>query len=371
MKKKTKFKKFILIIVGVIAVSSYLAYVYPLRLIETYSHTQENPPRYFHVEKQGDNLYVFSRFEELLVFDISDPKEIELKELIEFPFNLDKASEISLQGDYVYIVAQKSELIVVDISRLETPRVVARYFPPETYSFISKNLIEENVAYVAEVITSPYYRLHILDVSDPLAIKENSQLDRAGIPLEVVQGKYLYLDAANSIFEQSILGNLKIVDVSDPANPQVINDLKNYRGVWDVEAHGNHLYIAANGQFLVTEISDPVNPLEVGILNRNIFIEELIPVEDYVYFLSAFRVGVIDVSDPNDPILLGYRKLRQGKDFTVSERYVYVADSFGLYVYKTGFIANPLLKIIENIKTPLFAFVGTRVLPFIFPSGLP
>ena len=105
-------------------------------------------------------------------------------------------------------------------------------------------------------------------------------------------------------------GNVTLVDVSDPTNPQVVSTVSDVTG-FDLKTSGNYLYVA-NSDFpsvtddssRIVDISDPVNPAVVGAFQaaHNVFVEG-----SYLYMSFELPPGlrIFDIStDPTAPQLV-------------------------------------------------------------------
>lgn len=349
-----KFKRELLLAVLLILTLGVAYFTYPLRRIERFSHLHGSDPDYFSLAYQDDILYVFSRHNEILVFDIENPKKLELLGIVDFPYNLERATGITVNGDFVYVVSNSDELIVVDVSDLKTTRVIGRYSPSVNDSFSMSMLIENDVGYLMEndiwETGSPNYQfLHILDIGAPETIVEYSMITDGGIPLEIANEKILFVESPNTTHSTNYLSYIKVIDVSNPVEPHIVVDLVEYQSPTAVAVDKNSVYIGANGRFYVTETEDFENYVVLGMLPDEQVIRGIIPVGDYVFYWNFYRVGVIDVSNPSTPKIIGSRRLSTGRDFIFKEGYIFVADDTGLYVYETELLLNDFLNDIRDI----------------------
>ncbi|MCP4711717.1 MAG: T9SS type A sorting domain-containing protein [Planctomycetes bacterium] len=98
----------------------------------------------------------------------------------------------------------------------------------------------------------------------------------------------------------------QVMDISDPANPQIIGEVELAGSSFDIDISGNYAYLAGNG-LTVIDISDLSQPVIVGEVRPGIsyyFVEVDPRGWPYVY-LGDIALSVVDVSDPANPVLIG------------------------------------------------------------------
>ena len=71
-----------------------------------------------------------------------------------------------------------------------------------------------------------------------------------------VAGTYAYVADAT--------GGLRVIDVSDPANPQEVGNNNGFRNALRVGVSEGYAYVANSDDLRVVDVSDPTNPVEVG-----------------------------------------------------------------------------------------------------------
>ena len=120
-------------------------------------------------------------------------------------------------------------------------------------------------------------------------------LDTAGSAKSVeVVGDIAYVaDGANG---------LQVIDVSDPANPEIIGSLDIFEDAKSIAVEGNKAYVRSYPDGLsVIDVSNPANMEIIGSLDTtNVFAVE----ENIVYTTSAMNFQVIDMSIPADPEII-------------------------------------------------------------------
>jgi hypothetical protein len=282
--------------------------------------------------------YVSGSGYELTIYDFTDLyNPVELGSIVIG----ENIKEIELKDDYVYLTTETysvHSLDVVDISDLSNPQLVA------SLDFSGGSLdfeIRDNFIYLA---TS---KLTVIDISNPLIPEIISEMYIQGYSYFKVYENYLYtctsylsypnyfsvysLDdpefpvilASIEMLEPQgfdVFGNhayvadyeegLKVVDISVPANPQIVSNLPSIYMVRDIAVNNGYAYVATWGYtgyscgMQIYDISDPANP---DFLSSSIdFYSNNIEVYDeYVFILGSFssdhKLLSVNVQDPISP----------------------------------------------------------------------
>jgi hypothetical protein len=165
--------------------------------------------------------------------------------------------------------------------------------------------------------------------------------DELGSPHDVfVSGNYAYIaDSFNG---------LRVVNVSDPANPQQVGsfDPPGSRRAQGVYFSDPYLYVADGLGLLILDVSDPTAPFEVGFYHPPGFAVKVYPLGGYAFV--ADREGglrIANVSDPANPKHVS-NYFEAGSvhvlDVFVSGSYAYVAmGGLGLRIVDISDPANP------------------------------
>jgi hypothetical protein len=153
---------------------------------------------------------------------------------------------------------------------------------------------------LAEAAT-PQMQSHDMAAVSGLDSKNVELVGQLGGPAEAVarQGDHAYL----------VTGPwLVILDISDPDNPARVGAYEmSISYARDVAVAGTHVYIAADdGGLRILDISDPAEPFEVGDSPEVNQAMAVTVVGGYAYVCdSTDKVRIIDVSDPASPTLAG------------------------------------------------------------------
>lgn len=165
--------------------------------------------------------------------------------------------------------------------------------------------------------------------------------DELGSPHDIfVSGNYAYIaDSFNG---------MRVVDVSDPANPQQVGTFSpsGSRRAQGVYFSSPYLFVADGLGMLILDVSNPATPSEVGFYHSTGFAVNVHPMGEYAFV--ADREGgllVTNVSDPSNPVHES-NYFEAGNvhvlDVFVSDFYAYIAmDGMGLRIVDISDPANP------------------------------
>ncbi len=95
---------------------------------------------------------------------------------------------------------------------------------------------------------------------------------------------------------------------------------------------GSYAYVADDGKGLrIIDISDPANPSETGYYDTPGYAYDVAVAGNYAYIADYYQgLRVIDVSDPAHPVQVGlYDTLGEAYGVAVAGGYAYVADGSG------------------------------------------
>jgi hypothetical protein len=252
-------------------------------------------------------------------------------ENVEFVGHIGGATKaVFVERDYAYI-GEGGALTVLDITDSTAPTVVGKtaVFP----DIVQDIYVSGDYAYVAADDAG----LRVMDVSDPANPTEVGYYDTPGCAKGVdISGSYAYVADEYE--------GLRVVDVSDPANP---TEVGYYDTPWDadgVDISGSYAYVADSGSGLrVVDVSDPSDPTEVGYYDTPGYAYGVYVSASTAYVADGSEgLRVVDVSDPANPTEVGYYDTQgDAQSVHVSGSYAFVADWYGLRVVDVSNPANP------------------------------
>jgi hypothetical protein len=204
----------------------------------------------------------------LAIYDIADPQNI--RKVGELTVSGEVISEqLALVGNYAYVVALEEfsgggydiKLRIVDVSDPTRPREVGQYAP--TGKKVYAVIVGNNYAYVG-VSGSGGSALHVLNISNPANpqfVREITNVDDLEGDGGTVAGNRLYLVHGTK--------GISIWDISQPDNPQRLGSLDTPGVARSVAVSGNYAFVsegrwfgsgAEKGYLRVVDVSNPANP---------------------------------------------------------------------------------------------------------------
>jgi hypothetical protein len=265
----------------------------------------------------------------LLIFDIQDPLN---PDLLGSYATSAQASNISVSGDLVFLALGEDGLLILNASNPSQP-VEAGSYP----GVVNDVWASGDQAYLAGE------DLRILEVSDPANPALLGTYD-GGKPFQVVQaaGSLVYLAAGS---------NYLIVDAADPSAPDLLVDEYLAFQIHDVRVLGDNIYFLAvelnilnlSNDCLagVLDVSDLSNPGLLGSITEQFSTSEscagrLFPSGERL-FVAHGQLQLIDSSDPGQLELSGTYTTLRPSGVAVEGSNVYVADETqGLVIFGTG-----------------------------------
>lgn len=193
-----------------------------------------------------------------------------------------------------------------------------------------------NLAYVSDDRAG----LKILDVSDPA----NPLV--AGRHSVTNYGRYSFrsLQITNNLVFTSAGGNLTIFDISDPINPQMVSTYGNGQ-IGRFEIHGNLAYVLNFNRLEILDITNPAAPVQLGTYYTPGATDVKI-INSYAYLaLGTYDqgIGILNVTDPGNPNPVKniiYPLKPAGFDLVGNVLFV-AAHNLGLRIFDVSDPANP------------------------------
>ncbi|MDR1007303.1 MAG: cadherin domain-containing protein [Campylobacteraceae bacterium] len=154
------------------------------------------------------------------------------------------------------------------------------------------------------------------------------------------------------IADYSVIGSLRIIDVSDPANPILIGQI-DALNIYDVTLSSDNtkVFIAdiINGLKII-DVSNPVNPVLIGQFPVSGMGSIVLSSDNTKAFVADYiktgNLRIIDVSNPVNPVLIGQFPVSYADTITLSpdETKAFVGSydyDCGCYVLKIIDVSNP------------------------------
>jgi len=309
----------------------------------------------------------------LRIMDISPP---EYPQLIGISFLNCMPTDICIVGNIAYVCFYSSGLQVLDISNPTNPVNIGWYMfagTPRRITVVnSRAYICTDLGFTILDISNPtapqlvgtcaisHYGANDISVVGTIAYVATGfggfkiyNLDTTQDPNLI--GSYIFYQ--NDTFSVSVIGNfayildsyfmnLRILDVSDPTNPQSIGTFFTSDMPRSCKIVGNTAYIAARYSGLeIVNISNPEDPTLIAFFDP-IYDVEYLAILDNIIYISAsyFGLKTIDASDlSNQQIIGSLDTLGAAKSLTVSDSIAYVANGTnGLQLINISNPQNPI-----------------------------
>jgi hypothetical protein len=287
----------------------------------------------------GDRAYLAASTAGLAIFDVIDPENPVLLGVADTPGS---SYSVVVEGNYAYVADWYGPgFCVIDVTDPSTPSVVGTAGVTNT-SIISVAVVKPDTVFVVDT----YYGVRMVDVSDPANPDMYGGIPDSGGPWDLdVEGVTLYL--TNNI------NQLRIYDVTTCVAPELIEIAPLPGPGFSVDVVGNYAYVACEDAGLqIVDISNPENPQNAGHFDfppDDLFtgFYKVHVVGDLAYLIigDGKGVAIVDVSYPTAPYLvntLGTSAQNGTNEFFVDGDYAYLAaEEKGLFVANVSNTASP------------------------------
>lgn len=216
--------------------------------------------------------------------------------------------DLSVDAGRAYLAAWGYGVLVVDLADPAAPAELGRF----AFPFASAIEAHGDRVYASSTTNGGFFR--ILDVSDPSQPQELGSLVTSQTYDLTVRGNYAFL-ADGADFGD---GGLRVVDVSNPAAPALVGQDTGcpYAMGIDASADGNTVYIACasnetfGNELRIVDVTDKANPLVIGsytlpgsaLLPDYNVAHSVVVSGSIAYVGHEFGVDEIDIADPVVPV---------------------------------------------------------------------
>ena len=281
----------------------------------------------------GNNVYVLNevwegeRQDVLYVVDFSDPAHPQkIGEFSGFAMN-QFVSEIALSGKHAFVAAYDG-LYLLDISDPAQPKKITIYS-----TGYSLKAVAVSGSYI---YTGDFYHIYVLSIDDAGYIRPLGELPIFNTPEEIVEyDGHLFVSGPGprSVYPPLFAGGMAILDVSQPALPQLISI---YEGLIPdhLRITNNKAYFVSPGKLKVYDISNPAAPAEAGEYPFPDKVNDLEINGNYAYLTSGKYLKILDMSSLPLIQLSGvYTSTYLAHGVEISGTLAYLAESgFGLRI---------------------------------------
>jgi hypothetical protein len=268
------------------------------------------------------------------VIDVSDPTNPERLSTYETSGD---ARGLALSGRYLYVAKHPPEysyvgggLDILDISNPANPHCVGTYVGS---GFARRVAVSGNIAYVAEGLRLEHGNyvagdLEIIDISNPANPQRLAAYDIGGHAFSVAV-------SCNYVYVADFHIGLHALDISNPATPQWVGTYYSARNafnppaVYDLTVSGPHAFLADRGYpggVEMVDISNPASPRRVGRSAGSGQVDAVAVFENYLCATHEWAGLQVFEIVPANPQRLGKSSLANAYAVAVSGNYAYVAD---------------------------------------------
>ena len=287
------------------------------------------------VAVQGDYAYI-AAYGKLPIYDISNPASPTLAGTYQDPQSTDWSyHDIAVAGDFAYLSANYSGrdyVVVIDIHNLADLHEEGK---TQYYSTQIEDLaLQGTRLYLAFTDWNFADGLKTVDVTNPTNPQQSYGFTVYGNPSGVaVSGSYAYLAgymdftiinissttytlagnygtcshprAVSVSGKRAYLGagagRICVVDVSDPADPQIEKTKDISQAIDKIETQWNYAYTGGGDGFVIVDISDPINPVEMGSRPGSVEGLEISGLHLYAATYDG-TFGIFSIADVSDPL---------------------------------------------------------------------
>ncbi len=258
------------------------------------------------VYREGDRMIAtIGSIYDVFLFDVSDPYNI--RELCRLPIDWARMKyfEAVINGDYL-VAVERFYLFVVDISDLDNPVLLIErtlngsLAPQINDEFNAVEMTDEYVLfywdYYDEWSYDVTYRSELWDISDPTDPQHLPNGICAGIDDVAVKDDYAFI-ARN--------GFVYVFDISDPNDATLVSEVD---ADGFLEIQGDYLFASSwdEHKLISIDISDPENPQRLDDISVEIGYLECFGDIAMLRYYHGNNSDIIDISDPSDLKLMGY-----------------------------------------------------------------
>ncbi|MBE0637650.1 MAG: T9SS type A sorting domain-containing protein [Bacteroidales bacterium] len=204
---------------------------------------------------------------------------------------------IFADGNLLYVMSVADGIYIYDISDLNNIPKIGHYPIP------SSTLIWNSAKDGDLMFCAANNSCRIVDVSDPY----NPQM--VGAVAGLTSG---VAAAGGKLYQVSYNFGLKIWNVSNPSSPQLLGQLPLTGSPVRVDIKGNHAFISSNttnpgGGVRIIDVSDPTNPQEISTYTD--YAEYIAVGDNVVAYTGGSVCSYLDISNLSDPQMTAIMKL--------------------------------------------------------------
>ncbi len=218
-----------------------------------------------------------------------------------------RTGSIVFDGNYGYVAVGDSGLYVYNVSNPATPTFVGKLVTTGRAAFLSYGAVTIGGTPTGHIFVAnraPMSGLSGINVSTPASPTLSAFISANQAATGIAYSPF-YLDG--KVFVAYGTAGLRIIDVSNPANAQLLSTTSLGGDARGVVASGNYAYVAGGTLGLhVVDVTNPSSPLKTSTITmpraRGVAISG-----NYIYVAASDSgLAVFSISNPASPSLIGY-----------------------------------------------------------------
>ena len=314
-----------------------------------------------------DNLLLVVSTQRLRIFDLTNPAAPDIV-YVGIPSN-HTMYDIVVENDIAIINHNSNQRwTILDISNPASPVSLHVNTDPMMHGLYSLGALKNNILYILDNRQQNFdgYTMNLVDVSvptapSPLTTIESEPGKTKGVSVFEKDGNKYALVAQNHSLGSGVgVGGLKILDITDPANPQMVSELELPNSTIAVEAGTENYAFVVMGTYQF-----PVWNLSVGLINlsnlNNPFLSGIQPIGSntsliYHNNLSYFDGKLYAVSRSHLRIF----EEQNGELVQLGNTTVYGQSGTGVYANNPGYVyvsAGNAGFVLYNVTNPASPFM--------------
>jgi len=225
-------------------------------------------------------------------------------------------------------------IIVIVIISSQSYAVFHKISELSLYNFTSWIEIDNNLAIIGTDEPTSLNCVFLVDISNP----EN--------PL-IIEELYDFHHINNIAIKDSIAyvcddDGLKLVDYNDLSNI-IINTYFPTEEVHHVYIYENQAVFVHSNGFEIINVSNASSPVQIVSIETGYYVERAEIIEDFLYLMVEDGIKIFDISQINDPVLLGeyINDFYNLDSFAVYNEKIYIADWSDITVINISDPTNP------------------------------
>ena len=250
---------------------------------------------------------------------------------LSIPISVSNGFSSAYSNSNLYVTSD-TFLTRIDVSNPSTPEISGMLRLPHPISSKRALVIDNGYAYVGS--DSGFYVVSTGNMQ--LAGSLSDTAFSYGWNQLYIYGNYIYM--------VSRYNKLGVVDISNPASPQLVfttNFTQLYGGIQSIAFYNNYAYVSTNvSQIMILDVSNPTNPTYVSDVpsnDRTYALRELTVRGNYLFGTNNSYSAMVafDLSNPTAPEVAGYydNYYNSNTDYTIDGENIYLANwTIGIHI---------------------------------------